>query len=67
MVMSALEEVVKDVNSDLSKLQKGRDIQGHRSFDVPAVKAEMKQENILREGVKRWLLNVEQSQQTRVW
>lgn len=61
VVLGALEDVVKDICDDLNKLEKGRDIHGTRSFDASDIKEEMRQENVLREGVKCWLLNLEQS------
>ncbi|OQV09614.1 hypothetical protein CLAIMM_13717 isoform 1 [Cladophialophora immunda] len=59
VVVGALEEVVKSVNDDLSKYSRGRDAGGHVKINGDALNQEMKQDNVLREGVKRWLLNVE--------
>ncbi|KIW87507.1 uncharacterized protein Z519_11830 [Cladophialophora bantiana CBS 173.52] len=58
-VVGALEEVVKSVNDDLAKHNKGRDADGHVKINGDALNQEMKQDNVLREGVKKWLLNVE--------
>lgn len=58
-VVGALEEVVKSVNDDLAKHHRGRDVDGHITIDDKALNQEMKQDNVLREGVKKWLLNVE--------
>ncbi|EXJ93369.1 hypothetical protein A1O1_01761 [Capronia coronata CBS 617.96] len=58
-VVGALEEVVKSVNDDLAKHQRAQDVDGHVKIDDQTASQEMKQDNVLREGVKRWLLNVE--------
>ncbi|KAJ9613158.1 hypothetical protein H2200_003099 [Cladophialophora chaetospira] len=59
-VVGALEEVVKSVNLDLAKHHRSRGADGQVTIDeVEAVKQQMKQDNVLREGVKKWLLNVE--------
>lgn len=58
-VVEALEEVVKSVNADLARYQHVRDLDGHIKIDGRALSQEMKQDNVLREGVKKWLLNVE--------
>ena len=58
-VVGALEEVVKSVNNDLAKYQRARGADGKVQLDGDAVKREMRQDNVLREGVKKWLLNVE--------
>ncbi|KIW99897.1 uncharacterized protein Z518_10825 [Rhinocladiella mackenziei CBS 650.93] len=58
-VVGALEEVVKSVNDDLAKHHRVRDADGHAKIDGKALSQEMKQENVLREGVKKWLLSVE--------
>jgi hypothetical protein len=58
-VVGALEEVVKSVNDDLAKHHRRRGADGQVTIDGDAVKQEMKQDNVLREGVKKWLLNVE--------
>lgn len=58
-VVGALEQVVKSVNDDLAKHHRGRDDDGHIKIDGNALNQEMKQDNVLREGVKKWLLNVE--------
>lgn len=63
-VVSALEEVVKSVNDDLIKHQQGRDVDGRLNESGEPIEQEMKHDNVLREGVKRWLLNVETR---RVW
>lgn len=59
VVVSALEKVVQSVNEDLHKHDKGRDIQGPPVSGEPAVRGGIKQENVLREGVKKWMLDVE--------
>ncbi|EXJ91917.1 hypothetical protein A1O3_00467 [Capronia epimyces CBS 606.96] len=59
VVVGALEEVVRSVNDDLAKHQRARDVDGHVRIDGKALDHEMKQDNVLREGVKKWLLNVE--------
>jgi hypothetical protein len=58
-VVGALEEVVKSVNDDLAKHQRSKDVDGSLKIGGKALEQEMKQDNILREGVKKWLLNVE--------
>jgi hypothetical protein len=58
-VVGALEEVVKSVNDDLAKYHRSRGADGQIQFDGDAVNREMGQDNVLREGVKKWLLNVE--------
>ncbi|KAL6251843.1 hypothetical protein RBB50_002053 [Rhinocladiella similis] len=58
-VVGALEEVVKSVNDDLAKHHRTKDADGSLNVDSKALEQEMKQDNILREGVKKWLLNVE--------
>ncbi|KIW44354.1 uncharacterized protein PV06_05368 [Exophiala oligosperma] len=58
-VVGALEEVVKSVNDDLAKHHRSKDADGSLNLDSKALEQEMKQDNILREGVKKWLLNVE--------
>lgn len=58
-VVSALEEVVKSVNDDLAKHHRSKDEQGNLRVDGRVLEQEIKQENVLREGVKKWLLNVE--------
>ncbi|OAP57198.1 hypothetical protein AYL99_07936 [Fonsecaea erecta] len=59
VVVGALEEVVKSVNDDLTKYNRARDTDGHIKIHGDALNQEMKQDNVLREGVKKWLLNVE--------
>jgi len=56
-VVGALEEVVKSVNDDLTKHH--RDVDGKVNLNGKAMKQVTKQDNVLREGVKKWLLNVE--------
>jgi len=56
-VVGALEEVVKSVNDDLTKNH--RDTDGKVNLSGKALKQVTKQDNVLREGVKKWLLNVE--------
>lgn len=58
-VVGALEEVVKSVNLEFAKHQRSRGADGQVRIDGDAVQQEMKQDNVLREGVKKWLLNVE--------
>lgn len=58
-VVGALEEVVKSVNDDLAKHHRSRGADGQVKMDGEAINQEMKQDNVLREGVKKWLLNVE--------
>lgn len=58
-VVGALEEVVKSVNDDLAKHQRSKEVDGSLKIDGKALEQDMKQDNILREGVKKWLLNVE--------
>ncbi|ETI20955.1 hypothetical protein G647_07298 [Cladophialophora carrionii CBS 160.54] len=58
-VVGALEEVVKSVNDDLARHHRRRGADGQVTLDGNAVEQEMKQDNVLREGVKKWLLNVE--------
>lgn len=59
-VVGALEDVVKSVNDDLNRPGQPREQEpGRPSKAKPA-----QQENALREGVKNWMLNVEQ---TSVW
>jgi hypothetical protein len=58
-VVGALENVVKSVNDDLAKHHRNRDAKGQLQIDGDAINDEMKQDNVLREGVKKWLLNVE--------
>jgi len=64
VVVGALEEIAKSVNDDLNKCQGGRDILKKESSDRTSDKTLAKHDNVLREGVKNWLLNVEQ---TSVW
>ncbi|KIX92929.1 uncharacterized protein Z520_11405 [Fonsecaea multimorphosa CBS 102226] len=59
VVVGALEEVVKSVNEDLTRYNRGRDADGHVKINGDALNQEMRQDNVLREGVKKWLLNVE--------
>ncbi|RVX67160.1 hypothetical protein B0A52_08594 [Exophiala mesophila] len=56
-VVGALEEVVKSVNDDLTKHHRNTD--GRMQIDDVVLTQELKQDNVLREGVKKWLLNVE--------
>lgn len=56
LVIGALEDVVKSVNDDLNR--PGQQRQNIHNEDKSG------QENALREGVKRWMINVEQ---TSVW
>ena len=63
-VVSALEDVVKSVNEDLSRDSNGRNIPGDVSPTQAAPGESKQEENALRDGVKRWLLNVES---TEVW
>lgn len=56
-VVGALEEVVKSVNDDLTK--QFRDVDRKVNLDAKTMKQATKQDNVLREGVKKWLLNVE--------
>ncbi|KIW13170.1 hypothetical protein PV08_08357 [Exophiala spinifera] len=58
-VVGALEEVVKSVNDDLAKHPRSKYSDGSLNVDRKALEQEMKQDNILREGVKKWLLKVE--------
>ncbi len=58
-VVGALEEVVKSVNNDLAKHHRSKDGNGNLKVDGKALEQDMKQDNVLREGVKKWLLNVE--------
>ncbi|KAI1621751.1 hypothetical protein EDD37DRAFT_636103 [Exophiala viscosa] len=58
-VVGALEEVVKSVNDDLAKHQRSKDEDGNLRVDGKALEQGIKQDNVLREGVKKWLLNVE--------
>ncbi|KIV86106.1 hypothetical protein PV11_01741 [Exophiala sideris] len=58
-VVGALEEVVKSVNDDLAKHHRSKDDDGNLKLDGQALEQEIKQDNVLREGVKKWLLNVE--------
>jgi len=63
VVVGALEDVVRSVNSDLNRPGAQREDTAtlqQNGRDGP------KQENALREGVKRWMLNVEQTS-TSVW
>ena len=62
VVVGALEEVVRSVSDDLEKNERGQDIP--RSDNTAAAQLAEKEENALREGVKRWLRSVEQ---TDVW
>ncbi|KEF53933.1 uncharacterized protein A1O9_09728 [Exophiala aquamarina CBS 119918] len=57
VVVGALEEVVRSVNDDLTKNH--RDTSGKVDLNGKAMKQVTKQDNVLREGVKKWLLNVE--------
>ena len=63
LVVDALEEIVKNVNDDLNNNVNGRDIQGAKARENPP-KAPKHEESALRDGVKKWLVNVEQ---TAVW
>ena len=64
MVVTALEDVVKSVNEDLNGNPGGRDIpKDDKSQDEGPMQAKH-EENALREGVKKWLINVEH---TEVW
>lgn len=56
-VVGALEEVVKSVNDDLTKHH--RDLNRKVNLNGKSMKQATKQDNVLREGVKKWLLNVE--------
>ena len=58
-VVGALEEVVKSVNDDLARHHRSKGTDGQIKLDGETVNREMKQDNVLREGVKKWLLNVE--------
>ncbi|EXJ55412.1 hypothetical protein A1O7_08339 [Cladophialophora yegresii CBS 114405] len=58
-VVGALEEVVRSVNDDLARHQRRHGADGRVIIDGDAVNQEMKQDNVLREGVKKWLLNVD--------
>lgn len=76
VVMGALEEVVKSVSNDLHRHENGRDIPSrgnssdggggsHNGNNKSSwSKTQVKEENALREGVKRWLLSV---QEREVW
>jgi hypothetical protein len=55
-VVEALEEVVKSVNDDLAKHHR---VDGQLKIDGKELNQELRQDNVLREGVKKWLLNVE--------
>lgn len=59
-VVGALEDVVKSVNEDLNKPGQSREQETAQKSKNKAAP----QENALREGVKNWMLNVEQ---TSVW
>lgn len=59
-VVGALEDVVRSVNEDLNKAGQTREHEALRKSRTKPVQ----QENALREGVKNWMLNVEQ---TSVW
>lgn len=56
-VVGALEDVVRSVNNDLNKPGQSREQDQNRLSKVRPIQ----QENALREGVKNWMLNVEQS------
>ena len=64
LVVGALEDIVRSVNDDLNN--KGH--HGEGSTDTEANNG-VRQESVLREGVKRWMRDVEHtsSEQTLVW
>jgi len=64
LVVNALEEVVKSVNEDLNAAANGRNIHREESGKSEGPTQAKQEENALREGVKRWLINVEH---TEVW
>jgi len=64
LVVGALEDIVRSVNNDLNN--KSQHEEGNADAEV---KDGARQESVLREGVKRWMRNVEQTstEQTLVW
>jgi hypothetical protein len=58
-VVGALEEVVKSVNDEVAKLPRDRNGGGHVRISETTLDKDAKHNNVLREGVKQWLLNVE--------
>lgn len=63
VVASALEDVVKSVNHDLTERRRGVNPEANANEQSPAQATKAK-DNALREGVRSWLLNVEH---TAVW
>jgi len=64
LVVIALEDVVKSVNEDLNGTAKGRIIERQEKETEVGLSRTRHEENALREGVKKWLLSVEN---TEVW
>jgi Folliculin-interacting protein N-terminus len=62
LVVDALEDVVKSVNHDLKQARNG--LQGTHLYEASAASPQTGEDNALREGVKTWLLKVEN---TAVW
>ncbi|KAL2394109.1 hypothetical protein ABEF93_003715 [Exophiala dermatitidis] len=58
-VVGALEDVVRSVSGDLTKHQRTRHVDGHTRLDGDILAHGVKQDNVLREGVKKWVLNIE--------
>ncbi|KAL9625296.1 MAG: hypothetical protein Q9160_000698 [Pyrenula sp. 1 TL-2023] len=70
-IINALEDVVHSVAADLAKHELGRDIHSSQSNDSAATRSikelvvsRKTEDNALREGVRNWLLSVEQMEGT---
>ena len=59
VVAEALEEVVRSVDENIQRVQKGSTSEGQPFVPLQAHKNDCDTQNVLREGVKRWLLHAE--------
>jgi hypothetical protein len=64
LIIDALKEVVGEVDRDLHDSKRSENIPTSANSKPPTLKTQKTEENVLREGVKRWLQGAEE---TSVW